>query len=228
MDIINSRGDRGCGPVDGLDHKHIGELLDTLEWFSAWRVEANARGNLQNFITRESFEDMNWMILGVVCGISDLLGGGEAQGSVAWRPGGEGVRLPRYGGVGGIGGGGGVGGGGGGGGGGGDGGGKGGRAAVEPISINLASLMQDICEHHFANTRQAQPGSNPGAAACDASDVRGNAVRVTWEGRGKTKGRIAGRNTSHSPMTMDNTRSGVGLRRYDPRRQEAALILGRY
>ena len=118
VDIINSRGDRGCGPVDGLDHKHIGELLDVLEWFSAWHAEAAARGNLQNFITREAFEDMNWLILGIVCGVGDLLGGTPSETSAAWRPDGEDVRPPRF--RGGVG--------------------------FGALLINLASLMQDICE----------------------------------------------------------------------------------
>ena len=88
--------------------------------------------------------------------------------------------------------------------------------------------LPSVHQHHFANTRQAQPGSNPGAMACDASDVRGNAVRITWEGKGKSKGTMAGRNTSHSPMDMDSTRTGVGLRKYDPKRQRDAAVLGKY
>lgn len=69
VDIMN--GSNNCEPVNGPSHPYMDELLEILEWFTAWSRRATDK---QHFITTESFQDMQWLILGIVSSSCSLLG----------------------------------------------------------------------------------------------------------------------------------------------------------
>ena len=50
--------------IDSPTHRHIGELLKTLQLFTEWKKEAGKFK--ERFITDESYEDLSWMIFAVV------------------------------------------------------------------------------------------------------------------------------------------------------------------
>ena len=62
VDIINAtRRDLKVEYIDGPQHKHIFELFSVLQLFQLWREDAE---NFE-FITRESYEDLQWMVFGM-------------------------------------------------------------------------------------------------------------------------------------------------------------------
>jgi hypothetical protein len=69
VDIINCtrmNGTRfkGCEPIDAPSHPHVLELLNIAAYLEDWRKECG--GFTNEFITRETFEDLCWTIFGIV------------------------------------------------------------------------------------------------------------------------------------------------------------------
>ena len=63
VDIINAtRRDLNVGYIDCPQHKHIFELFSVLQLFKEWKDQASGF----EFITRESWEDLQWMVFGLV------------------------------------------------------------------------------------------------------------------------------------------------------------------
>ena len=58
---------KGCECIDLPDHEHISELLGILETFVVWKKESGE--NKSHFITKESYEDLIYLVIGIV-GIS--------------------------------------------------------------------------------------------------------------------------------------------------------------
>ena len=50
--------------INSPKHRHLIELLDLLALFTDWKKEAGS--SKHQFITRESYEDMTWMVYAVV------------------------------------------------------------------------------------------------------------------------------------------------------------------
>ena len=61
---MNGSRHKGCEPIDAPSHKHVRELLDTAVYLEEWRVECG--GFTDQFITKETFEDLCWTIFGIV------------------------------------------------------------------------------------------------------------------------------------------------------------------
>ena len=59
---------KGCEPINSPDHRHIGELLDILDIFCEWRNESPEK---IHFIPWQSFEDLVYLIIGII-GVSKL------------------------------------------------------------------------------------------------------------------------------------------------------------
>ena len=55
---------KGCEMINSPDHFHLEELFDILELFSEWRAEAGK--NQEEFITWQSYEDLCWLVFGIV------------------------------------------------------------------------------------------------------------------------------------------------------------------
>lgn len=69
IDIVNCtrmNGSRykGCEPIDAPSHNHVKELLDTSAYLESWRAECG--GFTDEFITKETFEDLCWTVFGIV------------------------------------------------------------------------------------------------------------------------------------------------------------------
>ena len=63
VDIINCRRDRGFECIDCPQHKHIYELFSVLQLFEEWKEDAG--GFTFEFITRQTYEDLQWMVFGI-------------------------------------------------------------------------------------------------------------------------------------------------------------------
>jgi hypothetical protein len=69
VDIMNGKPMNGAVhlDVDKIDkptHRHCKELLEILKLFTTWKKEC--KGNANKFITRETYEDLCWMVFGLV------------------------------------------------------------------------------------------------------------------------------------------------------------------
>jgi len=69
IDIINctrmNRGSfKGCEPINEPFHKHVIELLNILKYLYEWKKECG--GYTHKFLTQETYEDLQWTILGVI------------------------------------------------------------------------------------------------------------------------------------------------------------------
>ena len=67
VDVLNARWDRGAEQIDLPQHKYIFELFSVLQMFEEWKDDVG--GFTFEFITRQTYEDLQWMIFSVV-GIS--------------------------------------------------------------------------------------------------------------------------------------------------------------
>ena len=69
VDVMNGTRDKGCELIDGADHPHVFELLDTVKFFTEWRNEVVADDELDvmyNFLPSSSYEDTVWTCMGIV------------------------------------------------------------------------------------------------------------------------------------------------------------------
>ena len=86
-DIVNARYThngklKGCEAMDCPDHKHVGELLEILDWFAEWKQESEKKrkkevakvwknekrrikGYNKWFIPNSSYEDLGWLVFGL-------------------------------------------------------------------------------------------------------------------------------------------------------------------
>ena len=76
IDIMNatSKDDAdfvNCERINSPRHPLLGELLNILNVFTVWKEQAGIFTT--QFITRESFEDLNWMILSIIGASSHYL-----------------------------------------------------------------------------------------------------------------------------------------------------------
>ena len=62
VDIWNANHSKKCECINSPDHPHVKELHSILLLFAEWRNESSDR---YEFITRESLEDLCWMIYGI-------------------------------------------------------------------------------------------------------------------------------------------------------------------
>ena len=73
VDVLNARWDRGAEQIDSPQHKHIFELFSVLQMFEEWKDDVG--GFTFEFITRQTYEDLQWMIfsiVGIACTYLDL------------------------------------------------------------------------------------------------------------------------------------------------------------
>ena len=63
-DINNRKEVKGCEMINSPDHFHLEELLSIFDVFCEWRNEAEK--NKEEFITWQSFEDLSWLIFGII------------------------------------------------------------------------------------------------------------------------------------------------------------------
>ena len=63
VDIINCRWDRRVDYIDCPQHKHIYELFYVFQLFGEWKE--NTGGFTFEFITRQIYEDLQWMVFGI-------------------------------------------------------------------------------------------------------------------------------------------------------------------
>ena len=64
VDICNTRKDRGVECLNCPQHPHVFELFSILQLFEEWRKEAG--GFNEKFITRQTYEDLQWLVFGMV------------------------------------------------------------------------------------------------------------------------------------------------------------------
>ena len=65
VDIVNgTRRERDVQFIDCPQHKHIFELFSTLQLFEEWKDQCG--GFTFEFITRETYEDLQWMCFGLI------------------------------------------------------------------------------------------------------------------------------------------------------------------
>ena len=64
VDICNARYDRGVECLNCPKHKHVFELFSILQLFEEWREQAG--GFNKKFITRQTYEDLQWLAFGMV------------------------------------------------------------------------------------------------------------------------------------------------------------------
>ena len=55
---------KGCECINTPDHPHIGELLDIMETFVTWKLESGEEK--RHFITEQSYEDLIYLVVGIV------------------------------------------------------------------------------------------------------------------------------------------------------------------
>ena len=80
IDVMNGTRDKGCECIDGPDHRHVYELLDTVKWFFAWKNEVAADKKLiskYNFLPSSAYEDTVWTCIGIVGVARKRLRGGH-------------------------------------------------------------------------------------------------------------------------------------------------------
>ena len=85
VDIWNSRSDRGAPIINSAHHSLLYEALEILEWFSVWRDEVAFQGvDLEvAFLGQALWEDLNGLVLGLVCTCRFYLPAEGAQGGRA-------------------------------------------------------------------------------------------------------------------------------------------------
>ena len=66
VDICNNNTDKHCFRINSPDHNHIEELLEILDFFGKWNSESLLSKRKDHFMTRECFEDVQWLIFGIV------------------------------------------------------------------------------------------------------------------------------------------------------------------
>ena len=64
VDICNARLDRGAECLNCPQHKQIFELFSVLQLFEEWKKQVG--GFTSEFITRQTYEDLQWLIFGMV------------------------------------------------------------------------------------------------------------------------------------------------------------------
>ena len=68
VDIWNANHDKKCKCIDSPVHSHVKELHSILLVFAEWKNSCKSKNE---FITNESWEDLCWMIYGII-GISSI------------------------------------------------------------------------------------------------------------------------------------------------------------
>jgi len=69
VDIWNSRAEKNAPIINSSDHELLFEALDILEWFTLWRDDLAFRAEDldSKFFPNEWWEDLNGLVLGLVC-----------------------------------------------------------------------------------------------------------------------------------------------------------------
>jgi hypothetical protein len=62
VDIWNANRDKKCECIDSPNHPHIKELREILQLFAEWKESCHSK---DEFITRESWEDLCWLVYGI-------------------------------------------------------------------------------------------------------------------------------------------------------------------
>jgi len=63
IDIWNGNREKKCENIDSPNHPHINELRKILVLFDNWRAECG--NNKEQFITKETWEDLCWLVYGL-------------------------------------------------------------------------------------------------------------------------------------------------------------------